>query len=251
MLLYFGGLIVVYVGGLALFWPEDGRQPDDSLFLVIMLAPTAGAMLARFGGPGVIQWGRPNLWIVAGLLPAVVVLGAYLLGAAVGLDTEDPKILRAALVGASGSILIASLSASGEEIGWRGFLWPLLRRTSGYWWTSLVVGLIWWLYHLPLILLGWYGSVAGLAAFTVAIAGFTLFVGALTDRSRSVWPSIVAHGSWNGLVATSFAATEAGEDVPAFAGSQALLGEFGWLAAGSMVLLGGLAAWWHTRRPDS
>jgi hypothetical protein len=97
------------------------------------------------------------------------------------------------------------------------------------------------------ILLGWYGSLAGLPAFTVGIAGFTLFIGVLTDRSRSLWPSVVGHGAWNGLVATSFAASEGAEQVPAFAGSDALLGEFGWLAATTMALLGLAAAWWHTR----
>ncbi len=59
-----------------------------------------------------------------------------------------------------------------------------------------------------LILFGWYGSVGGLPAFTVAIAGFTLFVGVLTDRPASIWPSVMARGSWDALVATSLAATK-------------------------------------------
>jgi membrane protease YdiL (CAAX protease family) len=244
---YFGGLLVVYAFGLAVFWPPSGEQPSDAIFLVLMFAPTVGALLARFVAKGRIQWGRPNWWLLAGLLPAVAVLGAYLLGAAFGWDTEDPAVLRAALVGAPVAIATASLSAVGEEIGWRGFLWPALRTRSGFWRVSLVVGVIWWTYHVPLILLGWYGSLEGLPAFTVAIAGFTLFVGLLTERSRSLWPSVVAHGAWNGLVATSFAATEGVDRVPAFSGSDALLGEFGWLAAGTMIVLGLLTAWWHTR----
>ncbi len=85
-----------------------------------------------------------------------------------------------------------------------------------------------------------------LPAFTVAIAGFTLFVGVLTDRSKSLWPSVVAHGAWNGLV--SFAATEGTEQVPALSGSDALLGEFGWLAAITMITLGLATTWWHTRQ---
>jgi hypothetical protein len=36
--------------------------------------------------------------------------------------------------------------------------------------------------------------------------------------------------------------------VPAFSGSDALLGEFGWLAAITMLVLGLATAWWHTRR---
>jgi hypothetical protein len=81
----------------------------------------------------------------------------------------------------------------------------------------------------------------------VAIIGFTLFVGVITDRSRSLWPSVVAHGAWNGMVATSFAVTEGADQVPAFAGSDKLLGEFGWVAAGTILVLGPIAALWHTR----
>ena len=249
MLLYFGGLLTTYAIGMVTFWPPEGEQPNDVLFLLIMCAPTVGALLVRFLGGGRIQGGRPTWWILAGLLPAVAALGAYLLGSAFGWDVEDPDVLTAALVGAPAAIATASISAIGEEIGWRGFLWPTLRGRSGFWRTSAIVGVIWWAYHVPLILLGWYGDLSGLAAFTVAIAGFTLFVGVLTDRSRSLWPSLMAHGAWNGLVATSFAVTEGTESVPAFSGSDALLGEFGWLAAASSLILGSLAAWWHVTHP--
>ena len=245
---YFGGLIAVYAIGMVAFWPPAGEQPDPAIFLVLMFAPTAGALLARFVAKGRIQWGRPNWWLLAGLVPAVAVLGVYLVGVLFGWDTEDPGLLRSALITAPVAIALASVSAAGEEIGWRGFLWPTLRVRDGFWRVSLIVGVIWWIYHVPLVLFGWYGSLAGLPAFTVAIAGFTLFVGVLTDRSKSLWPSVVAHGTWNGLVATSFAATVGGDSVPAFAGSEELMGEFGWLAAITMAILGFVTALWHSRR---
>ncbi len=246
---YFGGLIAVYGAGLAAFWPGEGEQPSQAVFLVIMFAPTAGALLARFLGGGRIQWGRPNLWILAGLIPTAAALGVYLIGAAVGWVSSDSGLVGLAMVSAPLSIAFASLSAVGEEIGWRGFLWPALRSRAGFWSTSLVILVIWWAYHVPLILLGWYGSMAGLPAFTVAIAGFVLFIGVLTDRARSLWPSVIAHGSWNALVATSFAVNTGGIRIPAFEGDPALLGEFGWLAAVTSAVLGGLTAWWHVSHP--
>jgi membrane protease YdiL (CAAX protease family) len=249
LLWYFGGLIAIYGAGLAVFWPHEGEKPNQAVFLVIMLAPTAGALLVRFFGGGRIQWGRPSLWILAGLLPTLTALGAYLVAASAGWVSLDTSLLWLAVVSAPLSIVLACLSALGEEIGWRGFLWPTLRRRTGFRRTSVIILVIWWAYHVPLILLGWYGTLAGLPAFTVAITGFVLFVGVLTDRARSLWPSVIAHGSWNALVATSFAVASGTIRVPAFDGDPGLLGEFGWLAAVTTAVLGGLTAWWHVSHP--
>lgn len=251
VVLYAVGLIVVYAAALAAFWPSGDDDPNQAIFMFLMFAPTVGALLARFFGPGVIEWGRPSWWILAGLIPTAAALLAYLAGAAVGLDTEDPDVLVDALKLAPLSITSAAVTAVGEEIGWRGFLWPLVRRRFDFVRAAALVGVVWWLYHVPLILFGWYGSIGGLPAFTMAIAGFTLFVGVLTDRSRSIWPSVMAHAAWNALVATSFAATEGDDSVPAFAGSDALLGEFGWLAAITMLIVGVAASTWHLRTPTS
>ena len=136
----------------------------------------------------------------------------------------------------------------GEEIGWRGFLWPLLRARLSYLRASLIVGVVWWLYHAPFVLFGWYGSAGGLPAFTISLAGPTLFIGALTDRSKSVWPSVIAHGTWNALIATSLTVYEGGMEGTAIAGSDALTGEFRWLPAETMLIVGTAAAWWHMRR---
>ena len=248
LVLYAGGLILVYAAALAVFWPSGDDDPTSTIFVFVMFAPTVGALLARFAGPGVIRWGRPSWWILAGLIPTAAALVAFLFGAAVGIVSEEPSVLTMALSSAAVSITIASLSAVGEEIGWRGFLWPLLRGRFDFLRTAALVGGVWWLFHVPIILFGWYGTLGGLPAFTVAIAGFTLFVGVLTDRSASIWPSVMAHGAWNALVATSFAASEGAESVPAFSGSDALLGEFGWLAAISSLIVGVAATVWHLNR---
>jgi len=189
---------------------------------------------------------------LAGLIPAAAVLVFYYLGTGIGIDSLDPKILWQALISSPLAILSASLSAVGEEIGWRGFLWPLFRQKRSFLRTAILVGIIWWLYHIPLILFGWYGTLSGLLAFTVAIMGFTLFVGVLTDRSRSIWPSVIAHGAWNGLVSTGFAvSTTGGVRLQAFTGSTIWVGEFGWLAAIGSICVGVAATIWHLNRsPD-
>ena len=244
---YFGGLLVIYLGALIAFWPRGDGDPNPAVFFVVMFAPMIGALLARYLGPGIIQWGRPSWWILAALVPVVTVLGASLIGVGFDWHTLESGLLRSALLGAGVSVLMASVPALGEEVGWRGFLWPILRSRHSYLRASLVIGVVWWIYHVPFIFLGWYGSIGGLPAFTISLAGFTLFVGALTDRSKSVWPSVAAHGAWNALVATSFAVRVEGIEVSAFTGNDGLLGEFGWIPAVAMLILGVGTAWWHVR----
>ena len=245
LLLYFGGLIAVYVIAVIAFWDAE---PKDGLFIFVMFAPTVGALLARFFGGGKIQFGRPGWWLLAGLIPTAAVLVFYFIGSLFGVDSLDPGTLVRALIASPLAIFTASLSAVGEEIGWRGFLWPLLRKKNNFLRTSLIVAVVWWLYHVPLILFGWYGSVSGIPAFSVAIIGFVLFIGVVTDRARSLWPSVIAHGAWNGLVSTGFAvSTLSGVPLQAFTGSTTWVGEFGWLAAMGSLLVGLVAAVWHIR----
>jgi membrane protease YdiL (CAAX protease family) len=245
--IYFTGLIALYLAAIIIFWPKNGaEQPNQAIFFVVMFAPTFGAIAVKLFAGGRIQFGKPNFWILAGFLPTLAALCLYLIGSLIGIDNENPALLKSALAASGVAIFTSSLSAIGEEIGWRGFMWPTIRKEWSFGRATLFTFMIWWVYHLPFILLGWYGSVSGLAAFTVGIAGFTVFIGAITDRSKSIWPSVIAHGSWNALVATSFAVTEGGKDVPAFSGSERLMGEFGWLAAISMLILGLATYFWHT-----
>ena len=148
LVLYFAGLIVVYGLAVLAFWNAPAK---DGLFVAVMFAPTVGALLARFAGPGVIEWGRPSWWMLAGLLPAVAVLIAYLAGSMFGVDSFNAQMLLKAIVASPIGIVSACLTAVGEEIGWRGFLWPLMRRRRSFLVSSLVVFIIWWAYHLPLI----------------------------------------------------------------------------------------------------
>ena len=94
------------------------------------------------------------------------------------------------------------------------------------------------------------GFNGGIPAFSVGLVGFVLFVGVLTERSRSVWPSVLAHGSWNALVQSYFSSSGAEAD-RVFTGSRYLLGEFGWLGAAGMLILGIAFAWWHFRTPTT
>jgi membrane protease YdiL (CAAX protease family) len=251
LVLFFAGLIVFYVGVLLLVRPElnGGEAELEKIVLGIMLAPTVGAILACVFGPGVIRFGMPSWWLLAAFLPAALVFLITLVAASVSDEvTIHGDRVGALLAMAVVQSLLFSIFALGEETGWRGFLWPLMRRRLTFIVSTAIMAGVWWIYHAGLTFAGWYGFNGGIPAFSAMLLGFVLFVGVLTERSRSVWPSVLAHGSWNGLVASYFSSS--GDDEHrVFTGSRYLLGEFGWLGAVGMLMLGIGFAWWHFRTP--
>ena len=93
------------------------------------------------------------------------------------------------------------LRAFGEELGWRGFLFPELHRMSSFTTASLIGGLVWALYHLPLILFSDYNSTAPRAFVVVMLFISTIARSFLHNwfraRSGSVWPNVFLHASHN------------------------------------------------------
>ena len=89
----------------------------------------------------------------------------------------------------------------GEELGWRGFLTPRLVAILGRPGT-LVAGLIWALWHLPIILLGYnYGGQpwAGLLIWLPLCMALSVLLTAFKDRGGSIWPAALGHGALNQL----------------------------------------------------
>ena len=93
------------------------------------------------------------------------------------------------------------LSAFGEELGWRGFLFPELHRMTSFTTASLISGIVWVLFHLPLILFADYNSTAPRAfvvvVFSISAIARTFLHNWFRARSGSVWPNAVLHASNN------------------------------------------------------
>lgn len=103
--------------------------------------------------------------------------------------------------------LINSFFTFGEEFGWRGYLQnkllPLGGRRAMLW-----MGLIWGVWHWPVIAMGhnygldypgapWLGML-GMVWFTLVVG---TFLGWVTLRSGSVWPAVIGHAAVNGIAA--------------------------------------------------
>jgi membrane protease YdiL (CAAX protease family) len=91
----------------------------------------------------------------------------------------------------------------GEEFGWRGFLLGELEKL-GRLPAALAVGLIWWAWHIPIILAGVHTYPPTLLGFSLALIFFTLW-GIVQSyavlKTRSVWTAAFIHGLVNGVYA--------------------------------------------------
>ena len=126
--------------------------------------------------------------------------------------------------------LINTVPAFGEEVGWRGFLFPRLQELFGPVAAVVGTGVTWGLWHAPVILLGYNypgNPVLGLGAMCVMTTLFGAFLGWLRQRSGSVWPAALGHGTLNAAV-TTFAVVlgAAGQHLDTLAAT--IMGWSGW-----------------------
>jgi membrane protease YdiL (CAAX protease family) len=161
-----------------------------------------------------VLWRVPARWYVFALvvLPTVVVAG-YVFMPDPKQNVDDGALMIAATY--LSSLVILTLMGGGqEEPGWRGFALPRMQERSGPLKASVVLGLIWGLWHLPLfVFVPDYdnadpGFVATATMFVVFAGCYTIALSViftwLVNHARgSILLAMLAHGSVN--AATSFA----------------------------------------------
>jgi CAAX protease family protein len=101
-------------------------------------------------------------------------------------------------------LVINMVFTIGEEFGWRGYLLPRLAPLGGAW-AAVLTGIVWGLWHAPLIVLSGYNfpghpwlGIGSMVLFTVALGVVFAW---LRFRSGSVWPSTLAHAAINAQAA--------------------------------------------------
>src|SRR5262245_16597869 len=123
--------------------------------------------------------------------------------AAYGLGGTPEWIVIAIFVVLTGTIGVLSgvAAATGEEIGWRGFLVPGLAKLLPFTGVALVSGLIWASWHYPITAVV-YRDVGvppwfWLLTFTFVAVAITVALAWLRLKTDSVWPPIFLHASHN------------------------------------------------------
>jgi membrane protease YdiL (CAAX protease family) len=139
-----------------------------------------------------------------------------------------------------------TLSALLEEIAWRGFLVPKMMELTSFTNTALITGLIWAVWHYPLIIftnvrLGNTPLIYSLVCFTIFAVGVSFATAWLRMKSGSVWTAALLHGSHNVFMLHVFntLTTDSG-------GTWLLLGEYGSVTAAMGLLL--VILFWSLRK---
>lgn len=126
------------------------------------------------------------------------------------------------------------LPALGEEYGWRGVLLAETRN-MGFVRSSVLIGVLWGLWHAPLIVLGHnYPNqpVAGILTMVLFCIPWAFFLNWITIKSKSIWAAAGLHGTINATFGTYLFFTRDGD---ALFGSP--MGVAGILAISTVVIL--------------
>ena len=168
-----------------------------SLAGVIMIAYLHGRSGLRELGQRLLRWQISwRVWLVA-LLP----LGLYLLATAVSGElasfTFNGQTLSAILFSAEAGLLVTLFlrGPMGEELGLRGFALPRLQARMSPFRASVIIGILWAAWHLP-VLLG--RDVVSIAAFLLlAFVLSFIFTWLFNSSGGSLIPVLLFHAIQN------------------------------------------------------
>ena len=199
----------------------------------------------KFNHTGLVNFKFSWAWLVAWLLPVLMVFICILVnGMMPGVELtynseqlinqyhvpEDqqelvreqmgklPAWIMAVSVVFSGllaGITVNAVMAFGEEYGWRNYLVGALREAK-FWKAALFIGVVWGLWHFPLILMGhnypnhpqW--GVLLMVVFCILLGVIELY---FVMKTKSMIPAVIIHGTINAVGGMTIYFTLGGNDL--------------------------------------
>jgi len=113
------------------------------------------------------------------------------------------------------AVTVNAIAAWGEEVGWRGYMLRAL-APLGFWRSSLLIGVIWGVWHAPIIVMGHnypehpFIGVGMMIVFCVLMSPLIQHV---TQRAGSVLVAAVFHGAINASAGLAIMVVSGGSDL--------------------------------------
>lgn len=127
-----------------------------------------------------LHWRVGWIWFLVAFLlePFLMLLGVYASAWATGVAPDYSEIMAYQIFGESATLWLfivpfffIDFIANGEEIGWRGYVLPRLQSRHSALVSTIILGVIWGLWHLPKFLSDWNAvSFAWFMGHTMAAA---------------------------------------------------------------------------------
>jgi membrane protease YdiL (CAAX protease family) len=156
-------------------WASFPGYFGPAIAAIIMVAATQGQVALEDLFARILRWRVPFRWYLgATVLPFAIILSVIPIQLLVDSSTRfDPQIilpnLPRLLLLLIGGTLFGTLITAGEEIGWRGYALPAYLHRYRPLPASLLVGIFWGFWHLPLIWLVFYDQFDLLNALLYAL----------------------------------------------------------------------------------
>lgn len=121
----------------------------------------------------------------------------------------------ALIQGLVAAVTVNAVAAFGEELGWRSYLYNELKK-YGFWYTSVFTGIIWGLWHAPIIVQGYNYPDAPVFGVFLMMIFTTLYAPIFTYirlKSKSVIAASILHGGINASAGLALLVTRGGNSL--------------------------------------
>ena len=248
-MIYFGVVLLVSAALEGWIIAHGGLSgPAGWLVLPLMYTPALASIVARLAGREgfgdvSFQWGGgvgTRASLTAWLIPVAIGFVAYGIAWATGLadfkapadgplaSITNPAARFAASIPIALTVgtVLSCVSAFGEELGWRGYMLPRLHQAEVPA-ADVGSGVIWCLWHIPLILWGGYAAgpdpVLSVFLFVATVMPVALIYARWRMASGSVWPCVIAHGAWNVIIQSVFDRFSSGPGATVWVGESGVI----------------------------
>lgn len=197
---------------------EIGKLVFGAFCTFYMFVPLCCALFVQWIGKekptstGLLKFRINKVWIATWLSVPLIITAAIPVNAlfsdlslnvpeAPGIGSDGAFLAITLLAGLFAGISINAAAAFGEEYAWRNYLVSALKKTS-FIKAGLFIGIVWGIWHFPLILMGHNYPEHGVAgvfmfcAVTVLLGFIEMY---FVVKARSVYPAAIFHGTFNAL----------------------------------------------------